>query len=150
MDLHQFSRSARTKVGNDWRVPLHLRLAGILRALPMPKDGFLFTAPPSTKYPDGGHWINTKHLNDDFVKTVIKLGMPAGRDHGFTIHSLRHFFKSFCVTHGVPREYVDDWQGHKSIKSASDLYVHTFEDESRRLMNSVPFGDGKTAADTVN
>ena len=73
--------------------------------------------------------------------------MPAGRESGYTIHSLRHFSKSFCVSHGVPREYVDAWQGHVAIKSASDLYVHTFDAESQRLMSLVPFGDGEPAAD---
>lgn len=73
--------------------------------------------------------------------------MPAGRESGFTIHSLRHFFKSFCISHGVPREYVDAWQGHASIRSPSDLYVHTFDAESQRLMKQVPFGTGLPAAD---
>jgi integrase len=110
------------------------------------KSGYFFTAPPSRKYSSGGRPINTKHLNDDFVRIVKKLGMPAGRDAGYTIHSPRHFFKSFCISHGVPREYVDAWQGHASIKSASDLYVHTFDAESQRLMSLVPSGDGEPAA----
>jgi integrase len=75
--------------------------------------------------------------------------MPGGRDGGFTIHSRRHFFKTFCITHGVPREYVDAWQGHKSIRTASDHYVHTIDAESLRRMKSVPFGSGTTAAAAV-
>lgn len=138
---------AETKCRNEWKAPIHPRLATILKSTTSPRDGYLFTAPPSRKYPAGGHWINTKHLNDDFVKVVKKLGMPAGRGSGYTIHSLRHFFKSFCLSHGVPREYVDAWQGHMSIRSASDLYVHTFDAESQRLMARVPFGEGTPAAD---
>lgn len=138
---------AETKVGNEWKVPLHPRLRKILKSLRPADSGYFFTAPPSQEYPSGDHWINTKHLNDDFVRVVRKLGMPAGRDTGYTLHSLRHFFKSFCLSHGVPREYVDGWQGHTSIKTASDLYVHTYDAESQRLMALVPFGDGEPAAD---
>lgn len=139
--IHIRSRDgARTKVGNEWKVPIHPRLAAALRMIVMPKEGYLFTAPPSPKYADGGHWINTKHLNTDFVAVVGELGLPAGRENGFTIHSLRHFFKSFCLSNGVPREYVDSWQGHQGIKTASDLYVHTFDADSQRFIREVPFG----------
>lgn len=146
--IHVRSREgARTKVGNEWSVPIHPRLAAVLKMLPPATGRYLFTAPPSRMYPAGDHWINIKHINDDFVEIVKKLGLPAGRETGFTIHSLRHFFKSFCLSHNVPRNYVDAWQGHRSIKTASDLYVHPFDDESLRLMSQVPFGDGKPAAD---
>lgn len=138
---------AETKCGNEWQVPIHARLGRILTSLSPARGGYFFTAPPSKKYPSGGHWISTKHLNDDIVRVVKKLGMPAGRENGYTIHSLRHFFKSYCLSHGVPREYVDAWQGHTSIKTASDLYVHTFDVESQRLISLVPFGDGEPAAD---
>ena len=120
-----------------------------MRTIALPTEGYLFTAPPSPKYPDGGHWINTKRLNTDFVAVVKKLGLPAGRENGLTIHSLRHFFKSFCLSHGVPREYVDARQGHQGIRTASDLYVHTFDVDSQRLIRDVPFGKGMTAADAV-
>jgi integrase len=146
--IHVRSREgATTKMGNEWKVPIHSRLKAILEALPRPSRGYFFTVAPSRKFPDGGHWVNMRHLNDDFVATLKKLGIPAGRDKGFTIHSLRHFFKSICIGHGVPREYVDAWQGHASIRSASDLYVHTFDVESQRLMKQVPFGDGISAPD---
>lgn len=138
---------AKTKSNNEWKAPIHPRLAKILTALPKTSRGYLFTAPASRKYPSGGHWINTKHLNDDFVALLKKLAIPAGCETGFTIHSLRHFFKSFCISHGVPREYVDAWQGHSAIRSASDLYVHTFDSESQRLIRKVPFGDGVSAPD---
>jgi integrase len=144
--VHVRSRGgARTKCGNEWKVPIHPRLEQVLRGLQMPKKGYVFTAPPSRKYPEGGHWINMKHLNDEFVAILKKIGMPAGREAGFTIHSLRHFFKSFCLPY-VPPAYIDAWQGHTSPKSVSDLYAHTFDAESQRLIRLVPFGDGAPAA----
>jgi integrase len=83
--------------------------------------------------------LNTNLLNEKFVQELKQLRLPAGRDAGFTIHSWRHCFESFCICHGAPREYVDAWQGHAGISRASDLYVHVFDEESQRLMNRVTF-----------
>ena len=81
-----------------------------------------------------------KWATDDF-KTLLKtLNLPAGRDQdGFTIHSLRGFFKSFCVNHGVPREVVDSWQGHTMRATASDMYYDLPDEVSQRWMAKVPF-----------
>lgn len=131
---------APTKCGNEWKTPIHPRLEAVLRTLSLPAGGYLFNASPSPRHPLADLPINTKLLNEGFIKALKELGLPAGRDAGFTIHSLRHFFKSFCICHGAPREYVDAWQGHAGVSRASDLYVHTLDAESRRLMNRVPFG----------
>ncbi len=132
--IHVRSREgAESKVGNEWKVPIHPRLADVLRAAPWPKSGYLFTAPPSRKYPKGGHWISTKHLNEDFVKVLKKLAIPSGRKTGFTIHSLRRFFKSFCISHGVPREYVDAWQ----VTRASDPHRISMSTRSTRTVSDL-------------
>jgi integrase len=145
--IHVRSREgAESKVGNEWKVPVHPRLKAILEPRAKRQGGYYFTASASTRYPKGDHWINTKKLNEDFLRILKRLKIPAGRDGGFTVHDLRHFFKSFCLAHGVPREYVDAWQGHASVRSASDLYVHTFDGESQKLIQKVPFGNGKPAA----
>lgn len=141
--IHIFSREGfPTKEGNEWKVPIHPRLREILETLPAQKSGWFFTALPSRKFPDGSHFINTKHLNEDFLKILNRLGIPAGRENGgFTIHSLRHFFKTFCITHGVPKPVVDQWQGHAMGKDPSEVYFHLSDEDSRRLMKSVPFGE---------
>src|SRR5690606_9558575 len=131
---------AETKRGTEWKTPIHPRLAAILHSLPMPQEGYVFTSPPSRKHPLGGRWIDARRLNDEFVETLKKLELPAGRGDGFTLHSLRHFFKSFCISNGVPREYVDAWQGHMGIRSAADLYAHTLDSKSLYWMSRVRFG----------
>ena len=107
-----------------------------------------FTAEPSKRYPDGSHHINTKHLNDFFLKILTKLKIPTGRKDGFTIHSLRHFMRTFCVNAGVPERVVDLWLGHASDRrSVQSTYYHLTDEASQQFMRKVPFGEGNPAAD---
>jgi integrase len=67
---------------------------------------------------------------------------------GVVIHSLRHFFKSFAINAGGVRDRpVDKWMGHERNQSAADTYYYLPDMESQRLMKTVPFGTGHTAAD---
>ena len=43
-----------------------------------------------------------KRLNETFLETLKSLGISTGRDDGFTIHSLRHFMRTFAVNAGIP------------------------------------------------
>ena len=96
--IHIISREgAETKTGYSRKVPIHAKLKPLLEVLPK-MGSWLFTAPPSRKYPMGGHWINTKHLNEDFQRLLTAVGVPAGRKTGgYSIHSLRNSFETNCV-----------------------------------------------------
>lgn len=123
-----------TKTRNVRRIPIHPALKGILVALPRHKHEYFFTSEPSNKYPQGGHWINTKHLCDYFKAAAKR----AGVEGDFTPHSLRHFLKSFAVNSGVPDRVVDVWMGH-SDGSVRGLYYHLKDEESKKFMDSLPF-----------
>ncbi|MEU0103015.1 tyrosine-type recombinase/integrase [Streptomyces sp. NPDC006267] len=43
---------------------------------------------------------------------------------GMTIYSLRHFFASNCLSHGIPITDVAEWMGHKSIDITFKIYRH--------------------------
>lgn len=130
-----------TKTNEERKVPIHPRLKFILSRLKPKKSGWYFSAVPSPKHPQGGNFISTKHLNEDFLVLLKRLEIPAGREEsGFTIHSLRHFFKTFCITHGVGKPIVDTWQGHSLGKDPSNDYFHLSDEDSQRLMKGVPFG----------
>jgi len=149
--IHIISREgAETKTGYSRKVPIHPRLKPLLEALS--KTGpWLFTAPASRKYPLGGHWINTKHLNDDFQKLLKATGVAAGsRTGGFSIHSLRNSFETLCVNAGIPQRVVDTWLGHRSDKSMASVYYKLSDDDSQRFMKRVPLGTGSPAADAGN
>jgi len=44
-----------------------------------------------------------KKLNEDFQRIADKLGMPIGRESGYTLHALRRFFETFCINAAVPQ-----------------------------------------------
>ena len=146
--IHIVSREgAETKTGYSRKVPIHAKLKPFLEALP--KTGpWLFTAPPSRKYPQGGHWINTKHLNEDFSKLLTATGVTAGRKTGgFSIHSLRNSFETMCVNAGIPQRVVDTWLGHRTDKSMASVYYRLPDEDSQKFMLKVPLGTGEPTAD---
>jgi integrase len=108
---------------------------------------WFLTADPSPKYPKGGRRISTKKLNEDFTRLTKQLTLPVGRIDGFTIHSLRHFFETFCVNAGIPQRVIDSWLGHASDKAMAAVYYRLSDAESQAFMTKVPFGDGMPAAD---
>lgn len=141
--IHIVSRDgAETKTGYSRKVPIHARLKPFLETMPRRNRGWFFTAAPSPKYPDGNHHISTKHLNEDLLKLLTKLGLPAGRDKGFTVHSYRHSFETICVNANIPQRVVDTWLGHRSDSSMANVYYRLSDADSQRFMEEVPFGTG--------
>ena len=118
------------------KLPIHPRLLTVLKAMPSQPHELLFTAEPSTTFPNGGGSIRPDRLNDYFKAAAARAGIT-----GFTLHSLRHFFKSFCVNNRVPERAVDQWLGH-SDGSVRAIYYHLTDEDSKRFMNDVPFGAG--------
>ncbi len=126
--LHIVSREgAETKTGESHKVPIHPALKPLLvAAVPTRRgrDGWFFCETPSRKYPKGDRCMNTKRLNEDFLKILKQLGISAGKQNGgFTIHSLRSFFKTFCINAGVPKEVVDIWQGHARFRRHGPAFL---------------------------
>jgi integrase len=148
--IHIVSRDgAETKTGESRKVPIHPRLATFLKQLPKHRGEWFFTAQPSPKFPQGGHHLNMKHLNEDFQKLLKKLKLPVGKKSGgFTLHSLRSSFKTICIHARIPREVVDKWQGHASRRpAASDAYYRLEDSESQGFMLEVPFGEATPPGD---
>lgn len=146
--VHIRSRpGAETKTRESRKVPVHPRLRAVLEALPRTRRPWLFTAAPSKKFPGGDHHINVKRLNEQFTRLVGRLGMPVGRDAGFVVHSLRHFFETFTVNAGIPQRVIDAWLGHRSDKSMAAVYYRLRDEDSQSFMGKVPFGTGGLAAD---
>ena len=137
---------AETKTRQSRKVPIHPRLRAVLAALPKTRRSWLFTAAASKKFPTGDNHINVKRMNEQFTRLVGKLEMPVGRDNGFVIHSLRHFFETFTVNASIPQRGVDTWLGHRSDKSMAAIYYKLSDAESQSFMAKVPFGTGGSAA----
>ncbi|MBA4192660.1 MAG: hypothetical protein C0467_32235 [Planctomycetaceae bacterium] len=137
---------AETKTRQSRKVPIHPRLRAVLVVLPKTRRPWLFTAGPSKKFPAGENHMSAKRMNEQFTRLVGKLGMPVGRDSGFVIHSLRHFFETFTVNASIPQRVVDTWLGHRSDKSMAAIYYKLSDADSQSFMAKVPFGTGGPAA----
>lgn len=141
VDLHggwihvTFQVDGVTKTAGSVRsLPIHCELLRLLELLPENEHKLFFTSEPSTRYPGGGRPINTKRLNEYFKVAAARVGIK-----GFTLHSLRHFFKTFVINNGVPRDMADRWMGHVD-HSVSARYYHIQDEDSKRYMEKVPFG----------
>ena len=60
---------------------------------------------------------------------------------------MRSSFKTIAIHARVPREVVDQWQGHASGRPrASDAYYALKDEESQRFMLTLPFGAERAQA----
>lgn len=147
--LHVRSRpGAETKTKRSRKVPIHPRLRASLVALPKSVGAWLFAAGPSQKYPRGGRGIDPKRVNNQFARVVRSLGMPTGRESGFVVHSLRHFFETYTVNAGIPQRVIDTWLGHSSDTSMAAVYYRLLDADSQHFMARVPFGPGRLNPET--
>lgn len=139
--FHIVSRAgAETKTRESRKVPIHPVLLPMLREQRAKSGDWFFSAAPSTRYPEGGRPIDAKKLNERFQVSARKANLPTGRNGGgFILHSLRHFFETFCVNSGIPQRVVDSWMGHRSDRSMASVYYHLSDEESQRFMGSLPF-----------
>jgi len=148
--IHIRSRPGfETKNGEDRKVPMHPRLRSILEELPKRNCGWFFRSLPSSRYPQGDHHINVKRLNEDFKKLLTRLDLPVGRDEGFTLHSLRRFFRTTAVNSGVPERVVDLWIGHRDTKQMGTIYYDLSDEASQKFMRTVSF-DAKSTDNEVD
>lgn len=122
-----------TKTGRSRKVPIPARLRPLLEALPQRPRPWLFPRPPRPTSAAGNQPLNIQKLNEPFQKVVDQLGLPTGRDHGFTLHSLRHFFETFTVNSGIPQRAIDTWLGHCSDRSMAAVY-YKLKDENRNCL----------------
>ncbi len=139
----------KTKTGVSRKVPIHPRLRKYLAALPKTRRSLVFTG--ATGKPAEPRPIDEGKLNDVAKRVARSLGMPVGRQVcGFVTHSLRHFFLSHTLNARVPKYAVDAWVGHTGDQSVGRMYYGFTDDESQRLMNSVPFDETVLPNGTTN
>jgi integrase len=147
--IHIVSRvGAETKTRTSRKVPIHLRLRVLLSCDRRRAHRWFFVHSATTTAAGSDRPVNVKKLNERFLATLERLGLPAERDGGgHTLHSLRHFFETFTVNNRIPQRVVDAWLGHSSDKSMAANYYKLADEESQRFMEEVPFRTGMPAAD---
>ncbi|GGU41082.1 hypothetical protein GCM10010211_00040 [Streptomyces albospinus] len=65
----------------------------------------------------------------------------------YTPHTLRHFFASTALAHGVPLHEVSRWLGHTSIKTTVDIYGHLVPAAWERCRQALERALGPAPAD---
>lgn len=84
----------------------------------------------------------------DFRPAVRAAGF-LGRDRAsrYTPHTLRHFFASIALAHGVPLHEVSRWLGHASIKTTVDISGHLVPAAWERCRQALQQALGPAPAD---
>ena len=135
--IHVRSRTGlSTKTGASRKIPIHPELRKVIEVIKTPPGSKWFFSGKTGRH----GWMNPNKLNKRFVEVLKSIGLLAGREEGFTIHSLRHFLETFALNHGVPQRAVDIWQGHTGDKSMSTVYYSLSDEESQKFMKGLPFG----------
>ncbi|AWT46800.1 site-specific integrase [Streptomyces actuosus] len=97
---------ARVRESIEWYASKHGTVNGYL--LRHPSD-------PSRPFPHyclSNQWRRIKKKAHDAIP------------QGMVIYSMRHFFASNCLTHGIPITDVAEWMGHKNITVTFKTYRH--------------------------
>lgn len=138
---------AETKSGCSRKVPIHPRLRLILESLSQSGRQWFFATAPTGQLTTTEQPIDPEKLNEYFKELLTEIGLPAGRDSGYTLHSLRSSFETICNHARIPQRVIDTWLGHGSDQSMAAVYYRLDDQESQKFIKKVPFGTGKPAAD---
>ncbi|MGW7286232.1 tyrosine-type recombinase/integrase [Streptomyces sp. NPDC054847] len=80
-------------------------------------DGYLLRHPKNPSIPFQPYLLQNQWQR---LKRRGELDIP----EGMVIYSLRHFFASNCLSHGIPITDVAEWMGHNSIDITFKIYRH--------------------------
>lgn len=116
----------RPKSGDQRAVPMTPRVFELLKKLPR-NHRWVLTAPPSTKYPQGGHQISERRQLAALKRVLRKLGISGH------LHTFRHSFISRALMAGVPEAVVRSWVGHVD-RDILKLYTHIAAADSQSAM----------------
>lgn len=79
-----------------------------------------------------GHLIQPQYISWNFPKFLVKHNLPRIR-----FHDLRHTNASLLIRNGAAMKELQDWLGHASMTTTSDIYAHIFEDSKKALSDSI-------------
>jgi len=126
-----------TKSRRDRFFPIHPDLFNVLNRLHTKKDrARVFPAPRGgVLQPDNVRSVLIKQviepLAEQFSSPEDEVGFKDGR-----LHSLRHFFCSYCAHNSVAEQVVMRWLGHRDSKMVR-RYYHLHDEEARKQMRKL-------------
>ncbi|HWL10742.1 MAG TPA: site-specific integrase [Planctomicrobium sp.] len=116
----------RTKTGNIRSIPMSPLCRAIIQETSR-RGRWVFTAPPSKKYPKGDHQISERRLLQALKRILKKLGLSGH------LHTFRHSFISRAIFNGTPEAVVRLWAGHVDDATLK-LYTHLASAQSHDAM----------------
>jgi len=97
------------KGGHQRIIPIHPDTLAALRALPMPKSGWIFQLDRAESTPGSRHHYDAAHeVSLAIVAYFGRLGIPA------SAHQLRHWFGTTCYKNSRDLRMVQELMGHAS------------------------------------
>lgn len=124
-----------TKGKSSRLIPIHPMLREVLDALPKVHER-VFLRPPTSRYPEGHHPINDRHLLSIVKKLCKRCGFPGWEK--FKLHTFRHAFASMCARNQVSYKYALNWMGHKN-SDILDMYVTMYDDAADMAMQTISY-----------
>jgi site-specific recombinase XerD len=123
------------KTGDRRAIPLSARLRSLLSNRKR-RHRWVFTSPPSRKYPKGDHQISDRRLLRYLKRILNRLGLEGH------LHTFRHTFISELISKGVPEAVVRNIVGHVDDRVIR-LYTHIADQRAQdaiKTLNSSPDG----------
>jgi integrase len=71
---------------------------------------------------------NVENHGNDYLRVMRRTLKAAGIDQKYGLHSLRHFYASWCASRGLKMHVVSKRMGHSSIQITMDRYTRLFPD----------------------
>jgi integrase len=71
---------------------------------------------------------NVENHGNDYLRVMKRTLRAAGITSVYGLHSLRHFYASWCASRGIKMHVVSKRMGHSSIQITMDRYTHLFAD----------------------
>lgn len=99
-------RVTQGKGGHERLLPLHPDIYEALRALPMPRHGWIFQAPMGGRY-------NPQYISVNFNRALRDLGVDA------TAHQIRHWFATSLYAQTRDLRVVQEMMGHSSPQTTA-------------------------------
>jgi integrase len=117
------------------RIPIHPELRKVFERLPH-REGFVFRARPSAKYPAGDGPISARHLLLSIKRLCKRLGFSNPRQ--YTLHTFRHTFASMLARSNKSQRYALALMGHSSSEIL-DWYFHQFDDTAKDSIDALNY-----------
>jgi integrase len=130
------SKAQTTKSHRDRALPLHKRFRDRLALMPRHPDGRVFHGPLGGRLkPDTVRNVLIREVLEPLAEQFPALAGEKGFRDG-RLHSLRHYFCSWCANRNVSEQTLMTWLGHRDSKMVR-RYYHLHDEESQRQMEKL-------------